>query len=75
MQAIVCILCQRSEANPSQGDQKIRKKNLPKFSKNSQIRHQVKKGQNIYNKAQFESPKHQHETFFETLKYLPQTMV
>jgi hypothetical protein len=33
-----------------------------------------KKGQNIYNKAQFESPKHLHQTTFETLKYLQQTM-
>ncbi len=35
---------------------------------------QVKKGQNIYNKAQFESPKHLHQTTFKTLKCLQQTM-
>jgi len=34
-----------------------------------------KKGQNIYNKAQFESPKHLQQTTFETLKYLQQTML
>jgi len=54
-----------------QGDQKIRKKS-PNFSKSPSC--QVKKGQNIYNKAQFESPKHLHHTAFETLKYLQQTM-
>jgi hypothetical protein len=32
------------------------------------------KGQNIYNKALFESPKHLHQTTFETLQYLQQTM-
>ena len=30
------------------------------------------KGQNIYNKVQFESQKHLHQTIFETLKYLQQ---
>ncbi len=35
---------------------------------------QAKKGQNIYDKAQFESPKHLNITNFETLKYLLQTM-
>jgi hypothetical protein len=49
-----------------QGDQKIRKKS-PNFSKNSPKSCQVKKSQNIYNKAQFESPKHLHQTTFETL--------
>jgi hypothetical protein len=44
------------------------------FSKNSPKSCQVKKGQNIYNKAQFENPKHLHQTTFETLKYLQQTM-
>jgi hypothetical protein len=52
--------------NRDQGDQKIRKK-LPKKSL-------IKKGQNIHNKAQFESPKHLHQTTFETLKYPQQTM-
>jgi hypothetical protein len=33
------------------------------------------KGQNIYNKAQFESPKHLQQTTFETLKYIQQTML
>jgi hypothetical protein len=47
---------------------------MPNFSKKSQKSCQVKKGQNIYNKAQFESPKHIHQTTFETLKYLQQTM-
>jgi len=41
-----------------QGDQKISKTNSPYFSKNSPKSHQVKKGQNIYNKAHLESPKH-----------------
>jgi hypothetical protein len=63
-------------ANPrgrKQGDQKTRKKS-PNFSKNIPKSCKVKKGQNIYNKAQFESPKHLHQTAFETLKYLQQTM-
>jgi hypothetical protein len=54
-----------------QGD-KIRKKS-PNVSKNSPKSCQVKKGQNIYNKAQFESPKHLQQTTFETLKYLQPT--
>jgi hypothetical protein len=33
------------------------------------------KGQNINNKAQFEWPKHLHQTTFETLKYLQQTSI
>jgi len=43
-------LCGLADFNirQEQGDQKIRK--------NSQKSHQVKKGQNIYNKAQFQSP-------------------
>jgi hypothetical protein len=57
----------------TQGDQKIRKK-LPNFSKNSPKSDLVKKGQNIYNKAQFESPKHLHQATFKTLEYLQQTM-
>jgi hypothetical protein len=32
-------------------------------------------GQNIYNKAQFESPKHLQQDAFETLKYLQQTLL
>jgi predicted ABC-type ATPase len=49
-----------------QGDQKIVKK-LPNVSKNSPKSCQVKKGQNICNKAQFESPKHLQQTTFETV--------
>jgi hypothetical protein len=45
----------------------IYKKYPPKVSKSI-------KGQNINNKAQFESPKYLHQTTFETLKYLQQTM-
>jgi len=30
---------------------------------------------NVYIKAQIESPKHQHQTTFETLKYLQQTIL
>jgi hypothetical protein len=35
----------------------------------------IKKSQNIYIKAQLESPKHLHQTPFETSKYLQQTML
>jgi hypothetical protein len=49
-------------------------KKLPNFSKSSSKSLQRKKGQNIYNKAQYESPKHLHQTTFEILKYLQQTM-
>jgi hypothetical protein len=47
-------------------------KNHPIFQKVAQT---VQKDQNIYNKVQFESPKHVHQTTFETLKYLQQTML
>ncbi len=40
-----------------QGDHKILK-NHPIFQKSSPNSFQAKKGQNIYNKAQFENPKH-----------------
>jgi hypothetical protein len=50
------------------------KKNSPNFSKSNPKSLQGKKGQNIYNKAQFESPKHLLQTTFETLKYQQQTM-
>ncbi len=53
--------------------QKVRK-NFAQFFKNSPKSLQVKKGQNIYNKARFESPKHLHQTTFEILKLLQQTM-
>jgi hypothetical protein len=49
-------------------------KKLPNFSKNSPKVTKSKKAQNIYNKAQFENPKHLHQTTFKTLKYLQQTM-
>jgi hypothetical protein len=54
-------------------NQKIRKKS-PYFSKTSTKSLQVKKRKNIYHKAQFEAPKHQHKTTFVTLKHLQQTM-
>jgi hypothetical protein len=41
---------------------------MPNFSKNSRKSCQVKKGQNIYIEAHFESLKHLHQTTFETLK-------
>ncbi len=59
--------------NWQEGDQKISKKNA--IFLNSPKSCQVKKGQNIYNKAQFESPKHLQKITFETLKYLQQTML
>jgi len=37
-------------------------KNSPNFSKNSPKSQQVKKGNNSYSKAQFESPKHLQQT-------------
>jgi hypothetical protein len=49
-------------------------KNRPIFQKEAQNVSKSKRGQNGYNKAQFESPKHLHQTTFETLKYLQQTM-
>jgi hypothetical protein len=52
----------------------VRKKIAQFIKKSSPKSLQVKKGQNIYNKAQFESPKHHHQTTFETLKFLQQTM-
>jgi hypothetical protein len=58
----------------AQGDHKIRKK-IAKFFKKAQKVAKSKKGQNIYNKAQFERPKHLHQTTFETLKYLQQTIL
>jgi hypothetical protein len=44
------------------------RKNGQIFQKNSPKSCQVKKSQNVYNKAQFESPKHLQQTTFETLK-------
>ncbi len=51
-----------------------KRKNLPNFSKIAQKVAKSKKGQNIYNNAQFESQKHLRQTTFETVKYLQQTM-
>jgi hypothetical protein len=45
---------------------------MPNFSNNSPKSCQVKKSRNIYNKTQFESPKHLHQTTFKSLKYLQQ---
>jgi hypothetical protein len=45
-------------------------KNCQIFQRIAQKVTKSKKGQNIYNKAQFGSPKHLHQTTFETLKYL-----
>ena len=53
-----------------QCDQTIRKKDCQIFQRIAQKVAKSKKGQNIYNKAQFENPKHLHQTTFETLKYL-----
>jgi hypothetical protein len=50
-------------------------KNHHFFQKNSPKSCQVKKGQNISNKPQFEIPKHLQQTMSETLKYLQQTML
>jgi len=46
----------------------LEKKISPNFSKNSPKSCQIKKGQNVCNKAQFESPKHLQQTNFETFK-------
>jgi hypothetical protein len=56
-----------------QGDQKVRKK-LTQFFKKYPKKSLGKNGQKIYNKAQFENPKHLHQTTSKTLKYLQQTM-
>jgi len=49
-------------------------KNAPIFLKNGPKSCKVKKGQNIYSKAQFESPDYLHQTTFEILKYQQQSM-
>jgi hypothetical protein len=67
----VCLSCWNHlfhRCAPNRVTRQLEKK-LPNFSKNSPKSHQVKKGQNIYNKAQFENPKHLHQTTLETLKY------
>jgi hypothetical protein len=48
-------------------------KKLTIFKKVAQTVSKAKRGQNIYNKAQFESPEHLHQTTFGTLKCLQQT--
>jgi hypothetical protein len=50
-------------------------KKIAKFSKSSPKSCQVKKRQNINNKAQFESQKHLQQTTFETLRYLQQIIL
>ncbi len=57
-----------------QGDPKSGKK-FAQFLKSSQNSFQAQKCQNIYIKALFESPNYLHETTFETLKYVQQTML
>jgi hypothetical protein len=49
--------------------------NYQKFGKSSQNSCKAKKCQNIYTKAQFESPKHLHQITFEPLKRSQQTML
>ncbi len=54
-----------------QGDQKIWKKKFAQFfQKVAQTVSKLKKGQIIYDKSLFESPKYLHKATFETLKYL-----
>jgi hypothetical protein len=54
-----------------QGDRRFGKKIAQFFKKVAQTVSKPRpKGQNIFNKSQFESPKHLHQTTFETLKYL-----
>jgi hypothetical protein len=66
---ICCCTAQGVKVSTAQSDQTIRKKICQIFQRIAQS-HQVKKGQNIYNKAQFENPKHLHQTTFKTFKYL-----
>ncbi len=65
----------RSPVRENQGDQKIRQKIRQIFQKITQKVAESKKDQKIYNKDQFESPKHLQQTTFQTLKYLHQTML
>jgi hypothetical protein len=69
--AAYCIVVSLAQ---EQSDQMIKNKNCQIFLKNSPESHQVKRSQNIYNKAQFENPKHLYQTTFKTLKYLQQIM-
>jgi hypothetical protein len=57
-----------------QSDQMLKIKKLPNFLKDSPKSRQVKKSQNIYNKAQFVNPKYLHQTTLKALKYLQQIM-
>ncbi len=53
----------------------IRSEKFPKFLQSSPNSLRAKKGQNIYNEAQYESPKQKRQTTFETLNYLQQNML
>jgi hypothetical protein len=53
----------------------IRSEKFPKFLQSSPNSLRTKKGQNIYSKAQFESPNQKRQTTFETLNYVQQTML
>jgi hypothetical protein len=57
-----------------QSDQTL-EKNLPKIWKKVAKTITKPKKQNTYIKALFESPKHLHQTTFETLKYPQQTIL
>jgi hypothetical protein len=67
-------MVQYGELKWEQGDQMIRKKICQIFKRIAQKVAKSKKGQIIYNEAQFENRIHLHETTFDTLKYLQQTM-
>jgi len=51
------------------------KKNCQIFQRIAQKVAKSKRGQNIYDKAKFERPKHLHQSTLETLKYLQQTVL
>ncbi len=61
------------EVADSQCDHKIDKK-LPNFWEKWPKQSLSQKRQNIYIKAQLESPKDLHQTTFETFKYLQQNI-
>jgi hypothetical protein len=67
-------MAQNGELKLGQGDQMIRKKNRQIFQRLAQKVAKSKKGQIIYNEGQFENPKHLHQTTFDTLKCMQQTM-
>jgi hypothetical protein len=58
---VVGIVCSLQSLSLQQSDQKIRNKIAKKLPSQ-------KKAKNIYDKAQFESPKHLQQTTFENLK-------